>query len=70
MRLPSNLGEIVEKYDTILVPELNMGQLKTVLHSKFLKPMLGLNKVNGNPFRTSDVKAKINEILSEKEISQ
>jgi 2-oxoglutarate ferredoxin oxidoreductase subunit alpha len=68
--LPSNLGEIIEKYDTILVPELNMGQLKTILHSKFLKPMLGLNKVNGNPFRTSDVKAKINEILSEKEIAQ
>ena len=68
--LPSNLGEIIEKYDTILVPELNMGQLRTILHSKFLKPMLGLNKVNGNPFRTSDVKAKINEILSEKEIAQ
>ena len=68
--LPSNLGEIVEKYDTILVPELNMGQLRTVLHSKFLKQMLGLNKVNGNPFTTSDVKTKINEILSEKEIAQ
>jgi len=65
--LPSNLGEIVSKYDTILVPELNMGQLRTILLSKFLKPMLGLNKVNGNPFRTADVKAKINEILSEKE---
>lgn len=68
--LPSNLGEIVSKYDTILVPELNMGQLRTILHSKFLKPMLGLNKVNGNPFRTADVKAKINEILSEKEVAQ
>lgn len=68
--LPSNLGDIVAKYDTILVPELNMGQLKTILHSKFLKPMLGLNKVNGNPFTTSDVKAKINEILSEKEVAQ
>lgn len=67
--LPSNLGDIVEKYDTILVPELNMGQLKTILHSKFLKPMLGLNKVNGNPFTTADVKAKINEILSEKELA-
>lgn len=67
--LPSNLGEIVAKYDNILVPEMNMGQLRTILHSKFLKPMLGLNKVNGNPFTTSDVKTKINEILSEKEVA-
>lgn len=67
---PSNLGEIVAKYDTILIPEMNMGQLRTILQSKFLKPILGLNKVNGNPFTTSDVKVKINEILSEKEVAQ
>lgn len=65
---PSNLGDIVAKYDTILVPEMNMGQLKTILHSKFLKPMLGLNKVQGQPFKTSEIKLKIDEILSEMEV--
>lgn len=66
--LPSNLGEIVARYETILVPELNLGQLRTILHSKFFKPMLGLNKVQGQPFRTSDIKSKIEEILSQKEV--
>lgn len=67
---PSNLGEIVAKYDTILVPEMNLGQLRTILHSNFFKPMLGLNKVQGQPFKSSEVKSKIDEILSEKEVVQ
>ena len=67
---PSNLGEIIEKYKTILVPEMNMGQLKTILQSKFLKPMLGLHKVQGQPFKTSEIKSKIDEILVEKEVIQ
>jgi 2-oxoglutarate ferredoxin oxidoreductase subunit alpha len=67
---PLNLGEIIEKYKTILVPEMNMGQLKTILQSKFLKPMLGLNKVQGQPFKTSEIKSKIDEILVEKEVIQ
>ncbi len=67
---PSNLGEIVEKYDTILVPEMNMGQLKNILQARFIKPMIGLNKVQGQPFKTSDIKFKIDEILSQKEVVQ
>jgi len=66
--MPSNLGEIIAKYDTILVPEMNLGQLKTILHAKYFKPMIGLNKVQGQPFRTVEVKEKIDEILSKKEV--
>ena len=67
--LPANLGEIIAKYETILVPELNMGQLRTILHSKFFKPMLGLNKVQGQPFKTSEIRNKIDEVLSAKEVT-
>jgi len=66
--MPSNLGEIIAKYDTILVPEMNLGQLRTILHAKYFKPMIGLNKVQGQPFRTVEVKEKIDEILSKKEV--
>jgi 2-oxoglutarate ferredoxin oxidoreductase subunit alpha len=66
--LPNNLGSIIEKYDTILIPEMNLGQLRTILQSKFLKPMIGLNKVQGQPFKTSEVKAKIESLLAEKEV--
>jgi len=67
---PSNLGEIIDNYKTILIPEMNMGQLKTILQAKFLKPMFGLNKVQGQPFKTSEIKSKIDELLVEKEVTQ
>ena len=67
---PENLGEIIEKYDKILVPEMNMGQLKTILQGKFLKPVIGLNKVQGQPFKTSEIKTKIDALLSEMEVVQ
>ncbi len=67
---PANLREIINNYSTILVPEMNMGQLKTILLSTFLKPMIGLNKVQGQPFKSSEIKSKIDELLSEKEASK
>ncbi len=63
---PKNLGEIMNKFDRILVPELNMGQLKTVLQAKYLKPVLGYNKVQGNPFSAFEIENKINELLNER----
>jgi 2-oxoglutarate ferredoxin oxidoreductase subunit alpha len=68
--LPANLGEIIAAYQTVLVPELNLGQLKTILHSKYFKPMIGLNKVQGQPFRTSDITQKIDEILAQKTLTK
>jgi len=64
---PANLDIIISKYKTILVPEMNMGQLKSILQSKFPVRVLGLNKVQGIPFKTSEIKSKIEELLSEKE---
>jgi 2-oxoglutarate/2-oxoacid ferredoxin oxidoreductase subunit alpha len=63
---PKNLGEILQKFERVLVPELNMGQLKTILQSKYLKPILGYNKVQGNPFKAYEIENKINELLNEK----
>jgi 2-oxoglutarate/2-oxoacid ferredoxin oxidoreductase subunit alpha len=63
---PKNLGEIIEKFDRILVPELNMGQLQTILQSKYLKRVLGFNKVQGNPFKAHEIENKINELLNER----
>jgi len=66
--LPSNLGNIINKFDNILIPEMNLGQLRTILQGKFLKPMIGLNKVQGQPFKTSEVRAKIESIITETEV--
>ncbi|MBI3587182.1 MAG: 2-oxoacid:acceptor oxidoreductase subunit alpha [Ignavibacteriales bacterium] len=63
---PKNLGEILYKFKTILVPELNMGQLIKVLRSKYLVPAVGLNKVQGLPFKSIEIETKIDEILKGK----
>ncbi len=61
--LPSNVGDILKRYKKVLVPELNMGQLSWVLRAKFLVNAIGLNKIQGRPFKQSELEQKIEEIL-------
>jgi 2-oxoglutarate ferredoxin oxidoreductase subunit alpha len=53
--LPRNLGELLGNFDKILVPEMNTGQLVTILRSAYLAPAEGLNKVTGKPFKVSEI---------------
>jgi 2-oxoglutarate/2-oxoacid ferredoxin oxidoreductase subunit alpha len=57
--MPANLGALLKGYDNILVPEMNTGQLKTVLRDQFLVDAKPLNKVSGQPFRISEIEAAI-----------
>ena len=52
---PSNLGELLRGFEQVVVPEMNTGQLVTMLRSTFLVPAEGLNKVNGKPFKSSEI---------------
>lgn len=61
--LPSNLGELLGQFKKVVVPEMNTGQLLTVLRSEYLVPADGLNKVSGQPFKVSEVEASIREHL-------
>ena len=63
--LPKNLGDILLKYQRILIPELNLGQLSMMVRSKFLIDTASLNKVHGKPFNSNDILNKIKEILKE-----
>jgi len=62
--LPKNLGEILERYKKVLVPELNMGQLLWLLRAKYLVNATGLNKIQGRPFKQSELELKIAELVS------
>ena len=53
--LPADLGEVLARYERILVPEMNMGQLAMVLRAKFLKDVTQLNKIQGQPFKESEI---------------
>ena len=57
--LPANLGELLGQFDRVMVPEMNNGQLLTVLRSEYLVPAEGLNKVSGQPFKISEIEAAI-----------
>lgn len=57
--MPANLGALLRSYDNILVPEMNTGQLKTVLRDQFLVDAKSLNKVSGQPFRIAEIEAAI-----------
>jgi 2-oxoglutarate ferredoxin oxidoreductase subunit alpha len=62
--LPSNLGDVLKRYKQVLVPELNMGQLLWLLRAKFLVNAIGLNKIQGRPFKQSELEQKISELVS------
>ncbi len=61
---PSNLSEILRSYEKVLVPELNLGQLRMLLRDRFLINAIGLNKVKGKPFAVSELVSKIREVCS------
>jgi 2-oxoglutarate/2-oxoacid ferredoxin oxidoreductase subunit alpha len=62
--LPRNLGELLGGFGRILVPEMNDGQLVTLLRSEYLVPAEGLNKVTGKPFKISEIEAAVLARLS------
>tara|TARA_B100000579_G_scaffold169508_1_gene138025 strand:+ start:14652 stop:16487 length:1836 start_codon:yes stop_codon:yes gene_type:complete len=63
--LPKNLGEVLLKFDKILMPELNMGQLLSIIRSKYLVDAKGFNKIKGKPFSSSDIFKEIKTYLED-----
>ena len=61
--MPKNMSVLLKGYEHILVPEMNSGQLKTVLRDQFLVDARPINKVSGQPFRIAEIEAAIDETL-------
>jgi 2-oxoglutarate ferredoxin oxidoreductase subunit alpha len=49
------LGEILKRYDRVLIPELNAGQLRLLIRQKYLVDAQGYNKIKGKPFGVSEI---------------
>jgi len=60
---PANLGEVLGRFERVLVPEMNMGQLAMLLQARYLKPVVSYPKVEGKPFFRSEVHRKIRQVL-------
>jgi 2-oxoglutarate ferredoxin oxidoreductase subunit alpha len=65
--LPSDLGEVLERFDTVLIPEINLGQLSRIVRAEYLIKPEQFNRVLGQPIRAQDIQTKINELLDAKE---
>ena len=63
--LPRDLGDILKRFDKVLVPELNNGQLVNILRAKYLVDAKGYNKVAGKPFHVSQITQAIHAMLNE-----
>ena len=62
---PKNLGEILLKFNKVLIPEINLGQLSTIIRSKFLIDTINFNRVSGKPYTTTDIYEKIEQVIKE-----
>ncbi len=61
--LPANLGDLLKGFGKVIVPEMNTGQLKTVLRDQYLVDARPVNKVSGQPFTIAELEAAIDEAL-------
>ena len=60
---PKNLGEVLKRFDRVLVPELNNGQLVKMIRSQYLVPAESLPKIQGLPFKIAELEEKIRQVM-------
>jgi 2-oxoglutarate ferredoxin oxidoreductase subunit alpha len=63
---PENLGDVLRRFRKVLIPELNLGQLRMLVRARYLVDAEGLNRVTGRPFKIGDIESKISEMITEK----
>ncbi|MCW8123323.1 2-oxoacid:acceptor oxidoreductase subunit alpha, partial [Streptomyces anthocyanicus] len=60
---PANLGAVLERYDNVVVPEMNLGQLATLIRAKYLVDAQSYNQVNGMPFKAEQLATVLKEAI-------
>ncbi len=61
---PRNTGEVLKKYDKVLIPEMNLGQLGLLIRAKYLVDAIGFNQVRGLPFKTQELVDAIKDVVA------
>ncbi|MCX5269234.1 2-oxoacid:acceptor oxidoreductase subunit alpha [Streptomyces sp. NBC_00199] len=62
---PQNLGEVLGRYDKVIVPEMNLGQLATLIRARYLVDAHSYNQVNGMPFKAEQLAAALKEAIDD-----
>ncbi|MCA1594582.1 MAG: 2-oxoacid:acceptor oxidoreductase subunit alpha [Acidobacteria bacterium] len=60
---PSNLGEVLLGFERVIIPEMNLGQLATMIRAKYLVDAVAFSKVKGRPFQIREIVRKVEEYL-------
>lgn len=60
---PRNLGEVLRRYDKVVVPEMNLGQLATLIRAKYLVDAHSYTQVNGMPFKAEQLATALKEAI-------
>ena len=60
---PRNLGEVLRGFETVIIPEMNLGQLCTMIRAKYLVDAVAFSKVKGRPFQIREIIRKVEEYL-------
>jgi 2-oxoglutarate/2-oxoacid ferredoxin oxidoreductase subunit alpha len=60
---PRNLGEVLAAFETVIIPEMNLGQLCTMIRAKYLIDAVPFSKVKGRPFQIREIVRKVEEYL-------
>src|SRR6266487_1527652 len=60
---PPNLGDVLRRYDRVLLPEINLGQLALLLRGRFLVDVISYNQVRGLPFRAAELAGVIEDVI-------
>jgi len=60
---PKNLGEVLAGFDTVIIPEMNLGQLCTMIRARYLVDAIAFSKVKGRPFQIREIVSKVEEYL-------
>jgi 2-oxoglutarate/2-oxoacid ferredoxin oxidoreductase subunit alpha len=60
---PSNLADVLRRYDKVLVPEINLGQLALLLRGRFLIDVISYNQVRGLPFQSAELAGVIEDVI-------
>jgi len=60
---PKDLGDVLKRYDAVMVPEMNLGQLSMLLRAKFLVDVVGYNHVRGLPLRAAELADAITDLV-------
>jgi 2-oxoglutarate ferredoxin oxidoreductase subunit alpha len=61
---PANLGDVLKRYEKVLVPEINLGQLALILRGRYLTDVISYNRVRGLPFRASELSGVIQDVIA------